>query len=291
MRAVSVLRDIPYLGPGREEMLDLYLPERASEAERLPGIVVIHGGGWFSQRKDFPRERSICETLAANGYVCASIDYRLLDFARPTAVWPTNLQDCKRAVWFLRKNAELYGVDPRHIGAVGGSAGGHLAAMLGSTGPSDGLDPSEPGRRDARTPYPFGVQAVVFMYGVGDLSRWVSGSAVRRRGIEALELMLGGTPTEVPDRYRAASPLSYAGPSSAPLLILHGTGDEIISHQESVSFARELEKRGARAKLELVEGAGHSFDLQPAQQDLRPLVLGFLLATLGGGVRGKVPVP
>lgn len=294
MNAVSVRRDIPYLGPAREEKLDLYLPERASRADRLPGIVVIHGGGWFSQRKDLPRERSVCETLAGNGYVCASIDYRLVPMDRPAdaaAVWPTNLRDCKRAVWFLRENAERYSVDPRSIGTIGGSAGGHLAAMLGCTGPSDGFDPPEIVHPEAREPYPFGVQAVVFMYGVGELARWVSGSAVRRKGIEALELMLGGKPAEVPDLYRAASPLTYAGPSSAPFLILHGTADQIISHQESVSFAQELGKRGARAKLVLVEGAAHSFDLRPPQQDLRPLVLEFLSATLGGGAPRKEPSP
>lgn len=276
----SVLRDLPYLEPERAEKLDLYVPDRADSARRLPAVVVIHGGGWFSQRKDLPREQNVCSCLAANGYACASIDYRLVDLDRrdpaAQAAWPRNVQDCKSAVWFLRENAERFGIDPDFIAALGGSAGGHLAAMLGCTGPAHGFDPPEAPPPRPGLPSPFGVQAVVFMYGIGDLLHWARNAPVKRKGLEALALMMGGTPAEVPERYRAASPLTYAGPSSAPMLILHGTADEVVSFRESVILAEELRRRSVQVELELVEGAVHSFDLEPPQRDLRPVVLDFL---------------
>ena len=269
---VRVHRDCAYLDPSRTERLDVYVPLRRSGAEPMPGIVVIHGGGWFSQAKDGRREQAIAGDLAGAGFVCASVDYRLVDFEQPTEarrVWPVNVQDCKRAVRFLRDHAAQYGVDPDRIASIGGSAGGHLAALLGCTSASGALNP--PGPREA-----YAVQAVVCMYGIGDMARWIRDSPTRRKGMDAAELMLGGAPEEAPQRFTEASPESYAGPDTPPMLLLHGTADEIISHTESEAFAQELMREGAACELIVVEGAAHSFDLQPPQRDLRPAVVGFL---------------
>ncbi|MBI3468605.1 MAG: alpha/beta hydrolase [Planctomycetes bacterium] len=141
-REVRIEKDIDYLGPDRAEKLDMYLPAEITPGAKFPGIVIIHGGGFTGGDKGAAREQNIGNTLAANGYVCVSINYLLASEGHPT--WPQNVHDCKRAVRFLRKNAEKYHVDPDHIGVIGGSAGGHLTAMLGLTGSESGLDPAGP---------------------------------------------------------------------------------------------------------------------------------------------------
>jgi len=154
---VVVRKDVSYLGPDRVEKLDLYLPAAEPKpGETRPAVVIIHGGGWTGGDKGAKREIEIGTTLAQHGYVCASINYVLAKPASPT--WPDNLKDCKRAVRWLRKNAAELHVDPEHIGAIGGSAGGHLTAMLAVTDPSDGFEPAEDPGVSTR------VQAAVPMY-------------------------------------------------------------------------------------------------------------------------------
>jgi acetyl esterase/lipase len=126
---VTIERDVAYLTPDRKEKLDLYLPANRDRAMRSPAIVIIHGGGWVGGDKASEREFSTGTTLAAAGYVCAAINYKLDGDGR----WPTNLFDCKNAVRFLRARADQYQIDGDLIGVIGGSAGGHLALMVAYT--------------------------------------------------------------------------------------------------------------------------------------------------------------
>jgi acetyl esterase/lipase len=254
---VRMEQDIPYLGTGRTEKIDLYLPAQPNTGRRFPGIVIIHGGGWTGGEKRAAREQNIGTNLAKNGYVCVSIDYRLAAKGRPT--WPQNLYDCKTAVRWLRANAEKYHVDPDHIGVIGGSAGGHLALMVGLTGPEAGLDPKEPyGQVSCR------VQAVVDLYGPTDLVH---------RGKD--QVMLPGTLADKSELYKEASPVTYAGKDNPPVLIVHGTKDAAVPVEQSRLMAEALKKAGVEHGLILVEGAPHSFHLQPKEKDLRPAVIGF----------------
>ncbi len=232
---VTIEKDIPYLGPDRQEKLDLYRPADAPKpGERRPGIVIIHGGGWTGGDKGAKREINIGTTLAAHGYVCVSINYALASKGHPT--WPTNLQDCKRAVRWLRKNADQYSIDPDHIGAIGGSAGGHLTAMLAVTGPEEGLEPAEdPG-------YSSRVQAVVPMY---------PGSA---SSINRDHVMFPGTRAEVPEMYRAATPTSHVTKDDAPMLILHGTADPLVPTSQSQGLADKLNEVGVDNILVIIGG-------------------------------------
>src|SRR5687768_7447602 len=124
---------------------------------------MIHGGGWVGGDKAAAREFNIGTTLAAAGYVCASVNYKLKGDDR----WPTNLFDCKNAVRFLRTRAVQYQVAPDRIGVIGGSAGGHLALMVAYTSDLPELTPTAA----ANTPYPGvsdGVRCVVDLYGITD---------------------------------------------------------------------------------------------------------------------------
>lgn len=254
---VGVEHDIAYLGEGRHEKLDLYLPAKADKGQRLPGIIIIHGGGFTGGTKRGAREQNIGTNLARNGYVCISIDYLLA--AKDKPAWPQNLHDCKTAVRWLRANADKYHVDPAHIGVIGGSAGGHLSLMVGLTDHEAGLDPKEPyGQFSCR------VQAVVDLYGPGDL---VS------RGKD--HVMFPATLADKPELYRQASPLTHASKGDPPVLILHGTGDKTVPVEQSKAMAEALKKAGVEHQLILVEGAPHSFHLEPKEKDLRPSVVGF----------------
>ena len=129
---VRIEKDIAYLGPDRAEKAISICRASTPPGTRHPAVVIIHGGGWVSGTKGAAREINIGTTLASHGYVGFSIDYLLASEGKPS--WPQNLYDCKTAVRWLRKNAERLHIDPEHIGVIGGSAGGHLAAMLAVTG-------------------------------------------------------------------------------------------------------------------------------------------------------------
>ncbi len=255
--AVQIEKGIAYLGADRAEQADLYLPPTAPPGELRPGIVIIHGGGWTGGRRDANREINIGTTLAEHGYVCLSIDY-LLQSAEPGAkkIWPQNLHDCKTAVRWLRAHADKYQIDTDHIGVIGGSAGGHLAAMVGLTG-SD-LDPPGP-YADQSTR----VQAVVDMYGPMAHNR------------SRIERLVDPASPDVEKFARQITPLSHIDAGDPPVLILHGTADTTVDVADSELFAAALAKGNVPHELVIIPDAPHTFHLQPEQRDLRPVVLGF----------------
>lgn len=253
---VQIERGVEFLAAGRKERADLYLPASTPAGGLRPAVVIIHGGGWSGGKRDAGRELNIGTNLALHGYVGMSIDYVLA--SKTQAAWPQNLYDCKTAVRWLRKNAERLQIDPNRIGVIGGSAGGHLAGMVTLTTPADGLDPKEPyGEYSCR------VSCGVDLYGIADLPKYHDAS------------MLGKTFAEAPGLYRLASPVNYVRSNSPPMLIIHGTADTTVNVMQSELFADVLKKAGAPYELIIIPGAQHTFDLQPKQRDLRPIVLGF----------------
>jgi acetyl esterase/lipase len=260
---VTVQKDVAYLPEGRKEKADLYLPE--DDGTMHPAVLMVHGGGWSGGKRDATREINIGTTLASHGYVCMSIDYLLADPNKKYECWPQNLHDCKTAVRWLRENAAKLHVDASHIGAIGGSAGGHLVSMLAVTQPADGLDPKEPYAGQSCA-----IQCTVDMYGPADLEHWKSISA------------LGKSLKDAPDLYHQFSVLPYLDKNDPPFLILHGTADKNVPLEQSKTLDAALEKAGIAHHLEIVEGAPHSFHLEPKQKDLRPLVLAFFDKHLRG---------
>lgn len=259
--SVRVVRNVAYLGDDRAEKLDLYLPVEKNGTRR-PAILIIHGGGWHGGDKAAKREQNIGNTLATGGYVCASINYRLAAKSdhlatRLREVWPGMLHDCKTAVRFLRQHADKYQIDPDHIGAIGGSAGGHLVSIVATTDAGDGLDPEGPyGEYSCR------IQAVVPMYGVHDVLKQAQ--------------IRGNALTEADEKLcRQASPVTYATSDDPPALILHGTKDALVPVEQSRILQARLKAARVPTELLVIEGAPHSFHLQPKQRDLRSKVIDF----------------
>lgn len=281
---VIIEQDVRYLPVGREEKLDLYLPACRANNVRSPAVVIIHGGGWSGGDKANSREFNIGTTLAKAGYVCASINYKL----GKGDCWPTNLLDCKNAVRFLRANAEKYQIDTDHIGVIGGSAGGHLALMVGYT---NGLAELEP-----QSPYPGvsdKVQAVVDMYGITNLiTRQKTDASGKPIGVRVYAPnLVAGTPETNPDLWKLASPVYHVCKDSPPTLILQGTVDTTVDIDQSRELDRKLTEAGVEHELIILKDVGHTFDLQtwagkPLPQDMRPTVIAFFDKHLKAGVPG-----
>lgn len=255
---VTIQKNIDYLGADRQEKADLYLPkEKPANGKLRPAVVIVHGGGWQSGDKGAKREINIGTTLAEHGYVGMSINYVLYKKDGPST-WPANLHDCKTAVRWLRENAERLSIDPNRIGAIGGSAGGHLVAMLAVTGDDKTLDPPGPyGKHSTK------IRAAVDLYGPLPEAR------PRKLAF------LGKSAEEAPELYKQVTPTSHLDKDDPPILILHGTADTTVPVSDSEQFAAALKKAGLKHELIIIPGAPHTFDLQPKQRDLRPTVLEF----------------
>lgn len=236
----------------RELMLDLYRPKRDGEATaRLPAIVCIHGGGWW--QGDRSRHTAIAQTLAANGYVAATISYRLSG----EAPFPAAIYDGKAAVRFLRAEAETYGIDPKKIGAIGLSAGGHLTALLATSGGVRELEGNGGHPEQSST-----IQAAVPMGAQTDLSQQyekVEKSDPDPPGEKPNIWLqfLGGRPSEVPETWKQASPITHLDAADPPMLFLAGEKDNESTHAE-IFRARMLDLKIAE-DLHLITGAPHAF--------------------------------
>ncbi len=249
---IRMERDLAYITDGDEaQRLDLYLPEETPAAP-LPLIVHIHGGGWMGGSK-FP-----CPVvgMVREGYAVASVEYRFSQKAK----FPAQIQDCQAAIRWLRANAVKYHLDPEKVGAVGGSAGGHLSALVGTAG-GTGTFPPIGGNEDQSDR----VQAVCNIFGPADFTTVVRQTAADRNVKNIFEFnspkdpysLLIGVPLETREKSRAVSPVTYISADDPPILILHGTHDALVPYAQSVQFAAELMAQGVPVWLQTLPGAGH----------------------------------
>ena len=278
---VTIGQDVAFLSPGRAERLDLYLPANRAKDVRSPAVVIIHGGGWVGGDKAGSREFNIGTTLARAGYVCASVNYRLDEEGR----WPTNLFDCKNGVRFLRANADKYGVDVDHIGVIGGSAGGHLSLLVAYTSGVKALTSTD-------SPYPDvsdRVNCVVNLYGITDprTRRKTDEDGTPLAAVKACALFPGKTRESAPGSWRLAAPVAHVTKDTVPTLVCHGTADTTVDRDQAKQLDDALTKAGVEHQVIMLEGVGHTFDLEkwkgkPLPQDLRPVVVGFFDKHLKG---------
>jgi acetyl esterase/lipase len=258
-RNVRAVTDLVYRRDGhRRVRLDVYSPTSPAPARGWPTVLALHGGGWRGGNKtDYGRMAAI---LAEHGYAVVAVDYTLSKPGTPS--WPANLEDVRAAVRWVRHHASQYGLDPDRIAALGASAGGHLAALLGTF--PDARDASGVSSR---------VQAVIDFYGPADLTTLVSQSPPAGT---AVTLLLGGRPGEVADRYREASPLNHVSADDPPTLLIHGEGDRIVPPDQSRRLAAALGSAGVPGRLIEVADARHGFGFLVGSRDLLPEILAFL---------------
>lgn len=236
---VRIERDLEYgVVEGISLKLDAYLPT----GEGLhPAMLLIHGGGWRGGDKR-PQGASGLN-FARQGVAAFAINYRLSG----QAPYPAAVDDCVRAVRWIRENAAAYNLDPDRLAAMGGSAGGHLSLMLAT------LEPGEEDRGAQGNPLENWLVCAVATAGPTDLMPMLPFT----RSPAVLEAFMGGTPEEVPDNYVQASPVTHVSADDPPLLLLHGIEDVVVPYQQALTMQARCQEVGVPVELITVPGGGH----------------------------------
>lgn len=230
-------KNIAY-GPHERNKLDVAVPKGDGP---FPLLIWIHGGGWEAGDK---AGYGVFAGQVARGYAIATINYRY----SKQAVFPAQIQDAKEAVRFLRKNAKKYHLDSDRFGVGGGSAGGHLAALLGTSGGVKELEAN----KDAK-PEESRVQAVFDLFGPADLAKLSPAGAKEN----ALTRLLGGDTGVKKELAKAGTPQTYITKDDPPFLILHGDADAVVPVKQSEELHEALKKGGVKSELVIVKGGGH----------------------------------
>jgi acetyl esterase/lipase len=261
---VEERKDIEYGRVGERALqADLYLPKPLDK--RVPGLIFIHGGGWKGGKRADYRVYTI--DFAKRGYVVATITYRLAQEAK----FPAALEDVKCAVRWMRSHADELHVDPQRIAVLGGSAGGHLALMVGYTS-----DKSEWEGQGGHAGVSSAVQAVVDLYGPTDLDTPLGQSS------DLVSNFLGKSYAEAPELYRAASPVTHLDAKDPPTFILHGTIDSIVPVEQSDLLAEKLRSLSVPYWYDRLTGWPHTMDLaRPVNERCQLLISRFLETQFG----------
>lgn len=243
--AIKASEDIEYLRRGDEVLrLDVYRPNTTGPR---PAVLILHGGGWESGTRQM--ERSLAKALAARGFVAIPVSYRLGAAGR----FPGAVHDVKAAVRWVRANAQRFDVDPGFIAIAGGSAGGHLAALVGASNGVAALEDAQSFDIQASA-----VQAMVDIDGAANFpDAALIAQEQKRQG--ATSRFLGGNYVERRETWFAASPLTYVGPASAPSLFFATNGKSPILPGRPEMAAR-LNALGLVAEVRnLPPGTPHPF--------------------------------
>jgi len=245
---VDIVRDVEF-GKGGERTLKMHLVKpKTAPKDPMPVVVYIYGGGWKAGSRDAglrPLTR-----LAQKGYFGASIEYRLSQ----EAAFPAQIEDCKCAIRFLRSKAKEYGIDPDRIGVWGPSAGGHLAALVGTSGDVKELEGSG-GSKD----FSSHVQAVVDWFGPTDFLKMGKNKIDHDSPHSPESQLIGGPIQENRDKTARANPITYVSKDDPPFLIMHGDKDDLVPLAQSELLHEALRKAGVETTLEVVKGQGHGF--------------------------------
>lgn len=258
-----VVRNVVYTEPGAAspQRLDLHRPAGVAPQDGWPIVLAIHGGGWRKFRKEQYAAR-VVPALTRSGFAVIAPNYALSAPGRPS--WPANFDQLRQAVLWIKRHAAAYDLDPSRIAAMGESAGGHLAALLG-TNPTAGR------------PDPAWINAVISFYGPADLAALAGTSP---GGFAAARQMLGTLPALDPARYAAASPTERASTGDAPILQFQGAADRLVPPAQAQGLAAALSAAGVSNRLVLLPGAAHGFGLRVGGRSLMPAIRDFLRDSL-----------
>lgn len=231
-----VYEQVPTRGyPNVPMAMDLLQPQKK---EKMPAIVYVTGGGFINANRD--NGVQLRNYLAEKGYVVASITYRVA----PTARFPEPLEDVKASIRYLRAHADKWNIDKTRIGIVGGSAGGYLSAFAGATSGTRTFDKGENLQESSQ------VNCAVDLYGLSDLSRVGMDYSPVFGGKD------GGVGAD-PKATEAANPIAYIGKNSAPMLLMHGTADKVVSPGQTDLLYQALKAKGVPAERYEIPGAAH----------------------------------
>jgi acetyl esterase/lipase len=236
---IEVISNLQYTeGDYKPQTMDIIKPKGQLE-KPMPVIVWIHGGAWAGGDKSSGIYRS--KPFAEKGYFCATITYRL----SPDSSFPAHIEDCKCAIRFLRANAKKFNLDPERIGVWGDSAGGHLSALLGTSGGAKNLE----GNR-GWAKFSSNVQAVCDFFGPSDITKMGHKEQI-------INSFLGGPLKDNFNKAREASPLSYVSREDPPFLIIHGDKDQTVPIEQSEILTKALQNARVPVELIVLKGAGH----------------------------------
>ncbi len=257
---MTVHRDQAYVANGHpRQNLDLYLP---SDGTNLPLIIWVHGGAFRMGSKEGLEFDAVPLEYLALGYAVASINYRLSQHA----LFPAQIEDCKAAVRWLRAHAEQFKLDANRFGVWGPSAGGHLAAMLGTTGAVTAFEVGEHLNVSSR------VQAVVDYFGPTDFLQMddqrTPDGMLHNPPDSPESQLIGGAIQEHKQRVAQANPITYVTNDAPPFLIVHGDRDPLVPYQQSVLLDAALRQAGVPVTFYPVVGAGHGGFTDPRVPEL-----------------------
>ena len=227
-------------------LLDVYEP--VGLTGKLPAVLVIHGGGWFGGDKADAYNTEVSRSLAADGIVVFSVNYRLV----PKARYPAQLDDVQRAVRWVRAHSDEYGIDAKRMGATGDSAGGHLASLLGTRDTRDNSD-------EKLSTFSSKVKCVVDLYGPSDFMADKSTSKLPSFASSLVTNFFGIKREDALELYREGSPISHVDKSSAAFLIMHGDKDPLVPADQSSRLADALKRAGVEVKMIVMLNDGHGF--------------------------------
>ena len=247
-RYAAQTSDISYGPGGRDNLLDIWRRHDMAPGRRAPVLIQVPGGAWAVNGKR-GQAYTLMTRMAELGWICVSIDYS----KSPRSTFPAHLIDVKRAIAWVRENIADYGGDPDFIAITGGSAGGHLASLAALT-PNDPT--FQPGFEDADTT----VQAAVPYYGVYDFTNAETMHELMLPFLE--QFVMRARYAEQPERFEAASPISYVHNQAPPFFVLHGEKDELVPCSQARTFCAGMRDAGAPtvAYAEL-PNAHHAFDI------------------------------
>jgi acetyl esterase/lipase len=242
--------DISYGPRGRDNLLDIWRRHDLAPGSRAPVLIQVPGGAWAvgDQRV---QGYTLMSHMAELGWICVSINYS----KSPRCAFPSHVIDVKRAIAWVRENIADYGGDPDFLAITGGSAGGHLASLAALT-PNDPA--FQPGFEGADTT----VQAVAPYYGVYDFTDFGNMHELMLPFLE--HFVMKARYAEAPERFKAASPISYAHSEAPPFFVLHGEKDELVPSGQARAFIAALREAGAPSvSYAELANAHHAFDITP----------------------------